>query len=440
MDSLKLFLKTNAWLPLAIIALAFVLYSFVDPAPPTEITMATGSEEGRYYELGRQLKADLQQQGITLNLISTAGSGENMELLTDPGSSVSLAFVQSGMEEVFDSKGADLWSLGSLYYEPLWVFYRTGATLDILTGLKGRRVAVGEPGSGTRAVAQYLLAENGLLEDSSGLTLVDAGGELAAEALRQGEVDVAVFTVSPKSSIIQSLIGLPGIDFLDIRRSAAYSARYPFLSSVVISEGLLDLQRNIPDGDRMTLASTATLVVNDRFHPAFTPLVLEALKNRLKQGGLLEKPGAFPSPANVGFDLTKEASHFFEYGSPFLLRYMPFWAASLIDRLVIFVIPMLVILVPLLKVAGPLYRWRIRSRIYRWYRLLLETDRRITENEVEDIETEHRQLEALADELASVDVPLSYSDELYQLKQHVEYVTRRLGSSTMVAEKPGKPQ
>jgi hypothetical protein len=244
--------------------------------------------------------------------------------------------------------------------------------------------------------------------------------------LRSGFVDAAFFTVSPQSERIRSLVGLPGVDFLDIRRSAAYTARYPFLSSVAISEGLLNLELNIPDEDRTTLASVATLVVNDRFHPSFTPLILQLLSQQLQRGGVLEKPREFPSPANVGFPLTREADHFYNYGPPFLQRYLPFWAASLVDRLVIFVIPLLVIIVPLSKIAGPVYRWRIRSRIYTWYRYLLETDRRIVEAAITNRDQEMQALDKLADELAEVDVPLSYSDELYHLKQHVEYVKRRL--------------
>lgn len=428
MDSISAFLRANAWLALAIVVIALALYQFVDPAPPREITMATGDEEGRYFELGEYLKAQLQKEGVTLNVISTEGSKENMDLLIDTDSDVSIAFVQSGMEEVFDHGETVLGSLGSLYYEPIWIFYRSEIALDSATGLKGLRVAVGESGSGTRAVARYLLAENGLLDGDSGFRLVEEGGKRAVALLQDGEIDAAFFTVSPQSDIIRALIDLPGIDFLDIRRSAAYTARYPFLSSVSISEGLLDLERNIPDSDRTTLASTATLVVNEHFHPALTPLVLELLSRRLQQGGILERPGAFPSPSHVGFSLTKEADHYYEHGPPFLLRYLPFWAASLVDRLVIFIIPLLVIMVPLLKVAGPLYRWRIRSRIYKWYRYLLETDRRLAEGEIDDREEEKRQLDELADELASIDVPLSYSDELYQLKQHVEYVSRRLES------------
>jgi hypothetical protein len=203
-------------------------------------------------------------------------------------------------------------------------------------------------------------------------------------------------------------------------------ARYPFLTSVAITEGLLDLARNIPPQDRTTLASTATLVVNDRFHPAHTPLILDLLSQRLSKGGMLERPGEFPSARHVGIPLTKEAEHYLRNGPSFLQRYLPFWAASLVDRLIIFFVPLLVILIPLVKLAGPIYRWRIRSRIYTWYEILQEVERKMADGLIEDAEQEVRRLDELTEELAAVDVPLSYADELYELKEHIGYVRRRL--------------
>jgi len=429
MNSIKTFLKTNAWLALVVALFAFWLFRLVEPAPPNEITMATGDEEGYYHALGQYLQEGLKREDVDLKLIPTAGSSENMELLASPDGAVSIAFVQSGVERAFDTEQAALASLGSLYYEPIWLFYDRTIAPDTLRDLRGFRVAVGARGSGTRAVVGYLMAENGLIDSENGLVAVEAGGEQAVELLRSGDIDAAFFTVSPHSETIQELIDMPGVDFLDIRRSAAYTARYPFLSSVVITEGLLDLERNIPPQDRVTLASTATLVVNDRFHPALTPLILELLSRRLGDGGILERPGEFPSERNVGFELTKEAEHYFENGAPFLLRYLPFWTASLVDRLIIFVVPLLVIIIPVVKLAGPLYRWRIRSRIYTWYRHLQETERMLAEGEIGKLAAERRRLDAMTEELAAIDVPLSYADELYELKEHVEYVRSRLESA-----------
>lgn len=437
MDTVKEFLRANAWVVLVVAGVAVVLYQFVDPAPPRELTIATGSEEGRYYQVGMLLKEGLAENGITLNVVSTAGSGENIRLLNDPDSEVAIALVQSGMEHVLDSEQENLFGLASLYYEPIWLFYRKHLALKKITDLKGLRLIIGEPGSGTELIARHLLQDNGMLADASAegaepVTLMSIGGDEAVAQLKSGGADAAMFTVSAQSALIAELIHMPDIDFLDVKRAAAYTARYPFLASVTVSEGLLDLKNNIPDAPRTTFASTALLLVNEKFHPSFTPLVLEILSRHLKKGGILEKPHEFPSADKIGFSLTKEAEHYFESGPPYLNRYLPFWAASLADRLVIFIVPLLVILIPLIKIAGPLYRWRIRSRIYRWYRYLLETDRKIAEGKVTDPETEKTQISELEGEIDSVDVPLSYADELYMLKQHVEYIKRRL--DTLISE------
>ncbi len=424
MDSIKAFLKANLWLALVALVLVVVLVQFIDPAPPKEITIATGGERGRYYELARRIETELGKEGVKLNILQTAGSAENLEMLTSPDSPVSIAFVQSGMEEVFDEGDAELRSLGSLFYEPIWLFFRNDAPLELLSDLAGRRVSIGIQGSGTRAVASFLMRENGLGE---GAEIVELQDEAAVAALRRGEIDAAFFMMSASSATIRSLASEPSIDFLDVRRFEAYKARYPFLSSVVVSEGLLDLQGNVPSESKTVLAAAATVVVNDRFHPSLTPLVLQALDSVLRPGGLLERRGEFPSAEYVGYPLTGEAQHYYKYGPPFLLRFMPFWAASLVDRLVMVIIPLMVLLIPLAKLAGPIYRWRVRYRIYRWYKFLRETDRKIVAGTIEEnLEPEREKLAKLESELASVDVPLSYSEELYHLREHVEYVTRRL--------------
>ncbi|TVZ37422.1 TRAP transporter TAXI family solute receptor [Alteromonadaceae bacterium 2753L.S.0a.02] len=426
MSNLKTFIVTNAWIIVVLLVALIVLIQFVDPAPPRKLTIATGHEDGRYYRLARSLQADLRAQGITLNIVTTAGSRENMELLLDEEGEVSIAFMQSGIEENFPESTDNIYSLGSLYYEPIWLFYREGHKPEHLSDLIGKRIAIGEAGSGTQVISEYLLAENGLLQGLKNTELLPLDNESAVAQLKSGGVDLAFFTVSPQSEIIQNLLAIPGVDFLNVTRANAYTARYPFLSAVTISEGLLDLQKNIPDTDRTTLASTATVVVNDRFHPSLTPLLLDFFHKHLRAGGVLEKPRAFPSAINTGFPLTAEAQHYYEYGPPFLLRFLPFWLASLVDRLVILVIPFLFVLIPLFKLAGPVYRWRIRSRIYRWYRFLLEIDRNIAENTLENPEEVRKKVADMANELATIDVPLSYADELYHLKQHVEYIGRRL--------------
>lgn len=428
MLAIKAFLRTGALLLGIFILVGVLLFQLVDPAPPTRMVIATGDPEGRYFQAAERLKKDLEHEGVELEIVATAGSKENIQMLLDPDSEVSIAFVQSGIESTEKEKDDTLESLGSMFYEPMWLFYRKELNIQLLSELEGKRVAIGREGSGTQAIVKFALAENGIHDGEAGTQMLEDDIETTLKQLGDGSIDAAFFTVSPESKTLKSLLDIPGIDFANVKRHMAYTARYPFLSSVVISQGLLDLEQNIPENDRTTLASTATLIVNDRFHPAHTPLVLQSLSKQLRDGGMLEKPHAFPSPDNTGLDLSREADHYYEYGPPFLQRYLPFWAASLVDRLTIFVIPLLVILVPLSKMAGPLYRWRIRSRIYKWYRDLLEIDMKISTGKVDNVSEQRQQLRDLANELGSIEVPLSYADELYHLKQHVEYIDRRLDS------------
>jgi hypothetical protein len=263
----------------------------------------------------------------------------------------------------------------------------------------------------------------------------ELGSEDAVAALESGSIDAAFFVLPVENPIIRRLARNPELEFHDMRRAAAFEGHFPFLSSCRIPAGLLDLAADIPDSDRTLLAPVATLVVNDRFHPALTPLVLEAARRVVGKGGLIEKSDEFPSARSVSFPLTQEADHYHRSGPPFLLRYLPFWAASLVDRMVILVIPFMALIIPLVKVAGPLYRWRIRSRIYRWYRYLRETDQKFREGTIgKSIDSQIKKLEEMEMEIRRIDVPLSYADELYDLHLHVSHVLRRLRSL-----EPGAP-
>ncbi len=445
MIAIKHFLKTNGWMVVVIIAAFLFAFRFVDPAPPNSFTMVTGSEEGRYHQVATRIKAVLAQEGLEVTLVPSAGSIANLDLLSADDNDIAVGFVQSGVENLFDGDTTMLQSLGSLYYEPIWLFFDRNRLVRTVGDLKGMRIAVGSPGSGTKAVAQLLLETSGLLDPdgTDRVEISDLGGDDAVSALEEGRINAAFFVMGAESPIIKRLAANRDLDFLDVRRAAAYEGNYPFLSSCRIPEGLLDLAANVPDSDRTVIAPLATLVVNDRFHPAHTPLVLEAARKVVGPGGVIEGPGEFPSAHFVSFPLTSEAEHYYKSGPPFLLRYLPFWAASLVDRLIILVIPFMVIIIPLVKIAGPLYRWRIRSKIFRWYRFLRATDQKIRDGSIQDhTGSEIERLEALESELRSVEVPLSYADELYDLHLHVSHVLERLRSleGRTVASDGGKKE
>lgn len=418
---MKHFLRANLWLVVVIAGLIVVVFAFMDPAPPREITLATGVEGGAYDAFGRQLAARLAQDGLTVHLRPTLGSVENLALLAEADGEVSIALVQSG---VANTEAPGLHALGALFHEPLWVFTLRDFNLSSLRDLRGRRVAIGPEGSGTRPVAQRVIELTGIQD---AVQTEPLGGQAAYDALRAGTIDVAMFIASPQSPFVRTLLGDAELKFHGLTRVAAYAAALPRLTTVTIGEGQLDIPRNIPTDDRVLLSSVVTLVVNDRFYSGLAPLLLEAAKDVLRQGGPLERPGAFPADGPADFALLPEAKHYHTNGLPLLLRLLPFWVATMIVRLVILLVPLAVLLIPLFRVAPPLYRWRTRRKIFRWYSHLREIDQHLRHGTIRATrEADLRKLHDLQDEILAVRVPLSYTDELYDLHLHIDWVIRRL--------------
>ncbi len=420
---------------LALIAVGFVVaYQFVDPAPPRRLTLATGSPEGAYHAFGKRYQAILARDGITVTLVNSAGTVENLALLGGTAeaegttAAVELAFVQSGIGDPASSP--NLVALASLYYEPLWAFVRSDRPVGRLTALAGQRIAVGAEGSGTRHAAMELLAANGIAAgDGHGTVLSDLSGSAAAEALIAGELDAAVFVTAKHSPLLTGLLARPDIQLLSFERAAAYQRRYRHLAGISLPEGVLDLAANLPAEDLVLLSPLATLVARDEVHPALIDLVLRAATEIHGGPGLFEEPGQFPSPRNVDFPLSEEAERYFQSGLPFLRRVLPFWAATLIERLWVMLLPVLTLLIPLLRIAPPTYRWQVRRRIIRWYRDLHELEAALQTAEEAGDEGDRRDslaaLERLQVETGRITVPLSYADNLYNLRLHTEFVRRR---------------
>ena len=408
-----------------IVALAgfFIAWQFVNPAPPDTITIATGQQGGAYLLFAERYQAALAREGITLNILETAGSVENLQLLEKNANSVDLAFVQGGTAN--KAATPNLASLASLYYEPLWLFYRGADKLTRLTQLQHKRIAVGEPGSGTHAVAMTLREDNQLQTNPA--NTLSVGGREAADALISGSVDAAFFVASAQSPLVQELLRRQDIQLMSFERADAYTRLHHFLSRTTLPEGIIDLQDNIPPRDTVLLAATANLVAHDDFHPALISLILQAVEEVHGDGSLFAQPGYFPNDQHLEFRLDDGARRFFEHGPPFLQRYLPFWTANLIDRMKFMLIPLLTLLIPLIKIMPPTYRWQARKKVYRWYRELKTIDfQRPEQLPTEKLQTSIQKLDAIEEEARKVHVPLSYSDELYNLRLHIDLVRSKL--------------
>ena len=443
MQNLKqigLFVRTNLWIiPLALL-LVWLLFRFLDPAPPRVLVMTTGSEGGSYHRFGLAMQRELAKQDLELQLRPSRGSLDNLQRLTDGSGEVQLGLIQSGTELLLEpGQRNQLIGLSALYHEPLWLFQRQGVDITRLSDLQDKRVAVGSEGSGTWAVLRGLFEQR---QDGSRLDLLNnglwrkMGSSAATDALLAGELDAAFLVLPADNRLVTRLAANPDISLVNLAQADAFAARLHFLEALEVPTGLLNIATNMPQQDTKVLSPVAMLVGNQDFHPALTAVVLEAARKVLREGNLLDKPGRFPAGEPMGLELSKEADYYHRQGMPFLQRYLPFQVASAIDRYVVLIIPFIAIMFPLLKTMGPLYRWRVRARVYRWYEHLRRIDKLIYSGKIKQQYAEQIQgLKALESELNHVDVPLSYAHELYSLHLHVRYMIYRL--ETLQAEEEG---
>ena len=415
------FFKVWGLLTLIVVVGFVVTYQYVGAPPPKIVRIATGAKNGAYYSFARQYARFLAADGIVLEVVPTAGSVDNLKLLKD--GKVALALVQSGSATNEDKQGLE--SLGSLFLEPVWVFIRTQKPIKRFADLKGHRVAVGAAGSGTYLLAMQLLSAAGITESNTTLVRGDAAQAIAS--LAQGRIDAAFFVSSPAAPLIRSLLEQPNIQLVEFDRAPAYGRLFPFLTPVTLSEGVLNLERNIPSRDTTLVAVSANLVARDNINAGLIPAVLNAVTRVHEQGGVLEQKRQFPSIDLVDLPLNEDARRYIADGPSFLFRWLPYDWAVLLDRLKILVLPFLALLIPLFRIGPPLYNWRIRSKIYRWYAVVREIDLTVQKNEKSmDAEALLRRLAQLEHEVASVSVPLSYTGELYNLRLHISFLQDEL--------------
>ena len=426
------------WGPFILIGVAALVgaYFFLDPAPPKRVVLATGPETGAYAAFGARYQEELKRFGIQVALRPTNGSRENIRLLHDRKEDVQIAFVQGGANESQRAqeeaaKGVPVVSLGSLFFEPYWLFYRTekaksvrkDATLQQLPELRGWKVNVGARGSGAPGLSNRVLAAN--LMDREDIVRSNLEDTEAVVALLGGQLDAMVLVSAPESSLVQMLLQTPGIRLYEFAQAEAYSRRYRFISPVVLPKGVADIARDVPPRDVPMIAATTALVAREDTHPALVQLFVQAASRIHSGPGWIVEAGQFPTPQKSEYPVAKEAERFYRTGPPLLQRYMPFWLANLVDRMWVALFSIVAILIPLSRILPPLYQFRVRSRVFRFYRQLRQIEDRGEKGKAapQELLAELDRLEARA---ARIIVPLSYADELYALRQNIDLVRERL--------------
>jgi len=425
-------IKRHLYNPIAITAAFFAVLIIVFgvlwiliPPPPKVIDMATGFPTGLYYQFGERLKTELAQEDVKLDLIKTGGTVDNLALLNEPNSGVDFAMVQGGVADI--SKYPNLVSIAGMFYEPVWVWYREATFkseggLRLLSQLKGKRVSIGNEGSGTLVLSNALLQISGL--SGSDLRTEKLKPDEAIDKLNSGELDAVFIVVAAESPVLKKFYEIPGIRLMNFEQADAYARNLPYLSKVNVPRGLLSISHDLPRQDIQVIAATATLVAKDDISPAMISLLLEASYDILKSYSRLQKVGEFPSSAGLDFPLQVDAEIYLKDGPSFLHRYLPFWTAVWVGRFVKIVIPLLVILIPLFTYIPVIKNFFLKLKLAQVYEELKAIEKNGLNPELK--EKKYKDLEVIERRIENLKVSMLDAKELYDLKAHVTDVRSRL--------------
>jgi len=427
------FIRKNIYNPIAfgigfliLVAILFATLWVLVPPPPRSIELATGFPTGLYQQFGEKLQAELAQEGVSLKLRTTGGTSDNLALLNNPDSGVDFAMVQGGVADL--SKYPNFVSIAGVFYEPVWVWYRDSSfpnesgRLGLLSQLKGKRVSIGNEGSGTLTLASQLL-------EASGLSMNDIRAEKlkpldALEKFKKGELDAVFLVSAPEAPLVKSFYETPGISLMNFEQAEAYVHLFPFLSKVTVPRGVVSIAYDLPRQDIQVLAATATLVGKDDISPALVTLLLGETYDILKTYSYLQKPGEFPSGAGLDFPVHVDAEIYLKDGPSFLHRHLPFWTAVWIGRFAKIVIPLLVILIPLFTYIPAAKNLLLRLKLSQVYEELKVIERNASNPALKD--KNFKDLDDIERRVGNIKVSMLDAKELYDLKGHVGEVRVRL--------------
>ena len=402
---------------------------FVRSAPPRTLTLTSGPTGSSFRRFADSYQKLLATHGVKLVVLPSEGSLENLQRLQSARSGVDIGFVQGGVTE--GANPSNLVSLGSVAYQPLWIFYRNPTQIIRLSELAGKRVAVGAVGSGTHALALTLLQTNGIT--GAPTTLVDLDASAAAAGLLDGKID-AVFLMGDSAPIqtLRTLIHASDVQLYNFTQADAYVRRYSYLNKMALPEGSIDLGKNLPAQDVVLIGPTVELVARKELNSALSDLLLEVAQEVHGKASLLQKRGEFPAPLEHEIAISDDAARYYKSGKGLLYRTVhSFWLASLLNRLLVAIVPIALVLIPAIRFLPIAYKWRIQLRIYRCYRplLLLERDASgsLTRERGQDL---LRRLDEIEEAVNRLKVPASFADQFYGLRGHIAFVRQRLKTAT----------
>lgn len=406
-------------------------------APPRSVTILTGPPGTSFERYAHPVEGAnpdaktydvlLAEKGIRLDVVSTGGSTDNLKRLTESKSENVLGFVQGGL--VGDKPPAGLVSLGSVAYQPLWVFYRGTAKIQLLSELAGKRIGVGTKGTATYGLATSLLQMNGIT--GAPTTLVEQAAEGASAALLSGQLD-AIFLMGEAASLqtLRTLLRTPNVQLYHFTQADAYVRRIPYLNKIVLPQGGIDFGQNLPAQDIALVGPTVELLARKGFNGALSDIVLEVARGVHGRPGLLARRNEFPAPLPREYPISSDAQRYYKSGLGFTYQFVPnFWFASLINRILVAIVPLILLIIPAMRILPLAYRWSVQVRIYRCYRPLLrlenEAQTPLTSRQARDMLA---RLEEIEGDVNRLRVPASFASQFYALREHVHFVRARLNA------------
>ena len=397
-------------------------FHFVQPVPPKTLVMITGRERGSFAFFGERYRQVLARNGIRVKLLPSSGAVENLKRLMDEAQKIEAGFVQDGMGKI---EGSNLVSLGSVFYLPLWVFYQGNETLDDLSQLRDKRINIGPEGSGIRKFALDLLKVANFPNPPT--AIYELPHATSKKEMMEGRMDVVMAFGTPDSPFVQEMLQSKDIKLMSFSQAEAITRLIPGLSHVVLPKGILNLSEKYPPSDIHLLASTANLIVRKSLHPALGYLLLKASVEIHHGAGWIHRAGEFPSLKTQDLPISELAQRFYKSGGSILYDYLPFWAATFIDRMLLILIPLGVLLIPLIGIMPWFYTWRNRSKYYRWYHELRNMDREIMSHfQPENSNAYHERLVQIEKEVDRIKVSVTFYDEVFILKGHIQMVREKL--------------
>jgi len=417
--------RVLAWGAIALGTLGIVslALSYFIPAPPPTVTIATAFKGASFEYYGRLYREKFARANVDLILRETNGAVENLRLLGDPRSGVDIGFVTGGVSDGEHAPG--LLSLGTIDYLPIWIFYVSAEPFERLSQLKGKRIAVGPKGSGTRFTAEKVLGRAGITPDSA--TFLPLAGNSAAEALRGNTVDAVWILGAPDVPAVQSLLRNPHIRLMNFPTAEAFTCIFPNLVRLVLPQGVIDIDENIPPTDVQMLATTNRVLIRDDLHPAIVGLLLETMAAVHGGSGVFQKAGEFPKPTDSDYPVATSAADFYKSGPSLLEKYFPLWLVVHAKRLIAVAVAAVAVGLPLFHYLPLLYKWSVRRRLLYWYSQLKSLEDSIDANpDGEALIKMQTEIDRIETAVSHIRFPLAFADQLYDLRGHIDIVRRRL--------------